>query len=172
MVPPPQAHREVEDLTDTFSARETGRTESPMPANFGEIANYHHRLAAQHMELARAARDAGDHNAAEYNRQLAARYIEAAEEQKTAMSQAPGRQTNLAPRPWTQKPSQTPKPVAARPAPKAAPQRTPLPIACSSLLRRGAVSFATAFRQSLSQANASLQHLTLQETPPAPQLRG
>jgi soluble lytic murein transglycosylase-like protein len=147
-----------------------------MPANFGEIANYHSRLAAQHMALARAARDAGDDNAAEYNRELAARYIEAAEEQKTAMSQAPGRQAaNQAPRPWAQKPSQLPKPIrkpAAKPVLKAAPMRTPLALTCLSALRRGAGSVATALQQSLSHANASLQHLALQEAPPAPPLRG
>jgi hypothetical protein len=147
-----------------------------MPANFGEIANYHSRLAVQHMALAEAARDAGDLNAAEYNRQLAARYIEAAEEQKMVMSQAPYRGTVLqAPRPWTQKPPQRLKPVrklADKPAAKAVPKRASLAVACFSALRRGAGSVATALQQSLSHVNASLQHLSLQDAPPAPQLRG
>jgi hypothetical protein len=149
-----------------------------MPANFGEIANYHHRLAAQHMELARAARDAGDPNAAEYNRELAARYIEAAEEQKSAMSQAPGRAlANQAPRPWAQTPSQIPKPArkpSPKPASKIAPKHAPLAVACLSLLSRGATSVAGALQQSLATANASLQKLSFEEPPPtpAPQLRG
>ena len=153
-----------------------------MPANFGEIASYHHRRAAQHMELARIARDAGDPNAAEYNRQLAARYIEAAEEQRTAMSQAPGCATaNRAPRPWAQAPGQAPKPVrkpSAKPAstsaPKVAPKHTPLAVSCLSFLSRGATSVATALQQSLANANDSLQKLSFEDTPPstAPQLRG
>jgi len=144
-----------------------------MPANFGEIATYHSRLAVQHMALAQAARDRGDLNAAEYNRELAARYIEAAEEQKTAMSQAPDRRAaNQARRPWTQKPSQALNPTTARPAQKADPGRTPLALTCLSALRRGAGSVATALPQSLSHAHVSLQNLSLPDAPPAPQLRG
>jgi hypothetical protein len=145
-----------------------------MPANFGEIANYHHRLAAQHMELARVARDAGDLNAAEYNRQLAARYIEAAEEQKTVMSQAPGYATvNQAPRRRALQANPAPKPVP-KPALEAGPKPTPLAASCFSAIRRGAGSVAATLQQSLSHANASLQSLSFRDTPPAPapQLRG
>jgi hypothetical protein len=145
-----------------------------MPANFGEIANYHSRLAAQHMALAREARDAGDLNAAEYNRQIAARYIEAAEEQKTVMSQAPGYSSvNPAPRPWAQQEKPAPKP-APKPALKTTPRRAPFTVNCLAVLRRGADSVAATLNQSLSNANASLRSLSLHDTPPAPapQLRG
>lgn len=141
-----------------------------MPANFGEIANYHSRLAAQHMALAREARDAGDLNAAEYNRQIAARYIEAAEEQKTVMSQAPGYSTvNQAPRPWA--PQEKPAPKSAL---KTAPRRAPFTVNCLAVLRRSADSVAATLTQSLSNTNASLRSLSLHGTPPAPapQLRG
>lgn len=147
-----------------------------MPANFGEIANYHSRLAAQHMALAQAARDAGDDNTAEYNRQLAARYIEAAEEQKLSMSQAPGyAAVNQAPRPWAQqgKPAAKPAPkLAPKPVLKAASSRTvkpaPLTVTCLSALCRGAGSLAATLQQSLARANASLQRLSLPDSPPAP----
>ena len=177
MVPPPQAHREVEDLTDASSARETGRTESPMPANFGEIGNYHTRLAAQYLALAQKAREAGDHNAAEYNHQLAARYVEAAQEQKIAMSQVPGHAAvQPTPRPWAQQSKPAPKRAAStapKAAPKpilqAAPKRAPLAAACFSALCRGAGSLAAALQQSLLSADASLQGLSLQDAPPVPE---
>lgn len=145
-----------------------------MPANFGEIANYHSRLAAQHIALAQAAREAGDHNAAEYNHQLAARYVEAAQEQKTAMSQVPGYAANhQSPRPWAQQSKPAPK-SALKPASKSAsqpaPKRTPMAVACFSALRRGAGSVATVLQQSLSGANASLQGLSLQDSTTAPEL--
>ena len=153
-----------------------------MPANFGEIANYHSRLAAQHIALAQAARDRGDLNAAEYNRQLAARYIEAAEEQRMAMSHAPGQLVAAQPsRPWTQKASQparsaakTARVVAVKLAAKSASRRIPLAAACLSRLRRGAGSLANALRQSLSSAHASLERISLPDSPPAhaTQLRG
>ena len=141
-----------------------------MPANFGEIANYHSRLAAQHMALAREARDAGDLNAAEYNRQIAARYIEASEEQKTVMSQAPGYSTvNQAQRPQAQQKKPAPKPAF-----KTAPRRAAFTVNCLAVLRRGADTVAATLTQSFSNANASLRDLSLPDTPPAPapQLRG
>jgi hypothetical protein len=145
-----------------------------MPANFGEIANYHQRLAAQHLALAKAARDAGDINTAEYNHQLAARYVEAAEEQRMAMSVAPGQQaayqtpcrlateTNCAT-------TRAPK-LASKPSPK----RIPIAVTCLSALCRGAGSVAASLQQSLTKANASLQGLALTEPSPAPapQMRG
>lgn len=82
-----------------------------MPADFGEIANYHNRLATRHLVLARIAREAGDLSAADYQAQMAARYIEAAEEQKMAMSQPASRPaTHPAQSPWALKPE--PSPVA------------------------------------------------------------
>jgi len=147
-----------------------------MPANFGEIANYHSRLAAQHLELARKARDAGDLNLAEYNHQLAARYVEAAQEQAMAMSQEPGRiAVRQAPRPWAQETKPASKRSAAvatkaapQPVPQPAAKRTPLAAVCFSAIRRGAGSFANALQQSLSSANDSLQGLSLQDAPPPP----
>jgi hypothetical protein len=157
-----------------------------MPANFGEIAGYHGRMAERYLALAKAAREAGDLYAADYNDQLAARYVEAAEEQKMVMSQAPGRPVvNQAPRPWAQEqtrtakpaPKPTPKPAlntALKTSPKLAARSTPLAVTCFSAIRRGAGILATAFQQSLSSANASFQGLSLQDSPPthAPGLRG
>jgi hypothetical protein len=140
-----------------------------MPANFGEIGNYHTRLAAQYLALAQAAREAGDHNTAEYNHQLAARYVEAAQEQKTVMMQQPGHAANhQAPRPWAPKPNPAPN-RAPKSAPQAAPKRTPLAVACFSALRRGAGSVATALQQSLLSGSAPFQSLSLQDSPPAPE---
>lgn len=125
-----------------------------MPASFGEIANYHSRLAVQYLALARKARDAGDLNAAEYNHQLAARYVEAAQEQTLTMSQEPGR---FAP----------PRAPRSQAAPQRAavaeliPKRTAWVVACLS-----------AIRHTLSGSNDSLQGLSLRDiscTPtPAP----
>ncbi len=116
-----------------------------MPANFGEIASYHNRLAAQYLALARTAHKEGDLSLADYNTQMAARYIEAAEEQRTAMSELPGRPAaQPAPRPWI-------------PAPK----RAPLATACLSAIRRGAGSIAAALQHSISRRSASIQSLSL-----------
>lgn len=141
-----------------------------MPANFGEIASYHHRMAERYLALAKTARDAGDFYAADYNQQLAARYVEAAEEQKSVMSQQPGRApAPVAPQPWTQQPKRV-----AKPAPKVAPVRDPLAAGFFSSFRRSAGSFVTVLHQSLSSANSPLQRLSLNDSPttPAPGLRG
>jgi hypothetical protein len=61
-----------------------------MPANFGEIAGYHSRIAARHLALAQTARAYGNDGEANYQTELAARYITAAQEQKIAMTQGPG----------------------------------------------------------------------------------
>jgi hypothetical protein len=116
-----------------------------MPANFGEIAGFHSRMAARYLALAEAARDRGDLTTANYHADQAARYFEAAEEQKLAMSQAPGRtiQTQKA-RPWSQKQERAPR-------------------AAGSLLAvlRGAGQMATAIRQSISRRGTPFHGLTL-----------
>ncbi len=62
-----------------------------MPANFGEIAGYHSLIAARYAALAQAAREQGDIATANYHAGQAARYVQAAQEQRIAMRQAPGR---------------------------------------------------------------------------------
>jgi len=47
-----------------------------MPANFGEIAGFHSRMAARYLTLAKAARDRGDLTTANYHADQAARYLE------------------------------------------------------------------------------------------------
>jgi hypothetical protein len=60
-----------------------------MPANFGEIADYHRQEAAHFFERAQAARDRESYAEAEYLTGLAMRYAEAAQEQKVEMHQEP-----------------------------------------------------------------------------------
>jgi hypothetical protein len=60
-----------------------------MPANFGEIADYHRQEAARFFARAQAARDRESYNEAEYLAGLAMRYAEAAQEQKEEMRQEP-----------------------------------------------------------------------------------
>lgn len=124
-----------------------------MPANFGEIASYHNRLAIRHIALAQAAREAGDLNAADYQTQLAVRYIEAAQEQSFAMSQVPGiSAARPASRPWATGPN---------PAAKRIPSSAPLAASCLSVIRRGAGSIATALQHSISRRSAPIQSLSL-----------
>ena len=60
-----------------------------MPANFGDIAAFHHEEADRHYALAQAARDRGCLAEAEYQAGLAARWDEAAREQRIGMRQQP-----------------------------------------------------------------------------------
>ncbi len=116
-----------------------------MPANFGEIASYHNRLAAQYLALAQAAYNEGDLSLADYNTQMAARYIVTAEEQRTAMSELPGCPgAHPAPRPWVPEP-----------------RRAPLAAACLSAICRGAGSIAAALHQSISRRSTPIQSLSL-----------
>jgi hypothetical protein len=80
-----------------------------MPADFGEISGYHRRLALRCQARAQAARDRGNLAEAEYQFSLASRYIQAAQEQKIAMRQEPGRSTaNQSPRCWSPPPPSPP----------------------------------------------------------------
>ena len=62
-----------------------------MPINFGDIAHYHKRIATQSYLRAQLARNKGEEAEAEYHAQVALRYAQAAQEQRMAMSHAPGR---------------------------------------------------------------------------------
>ena len=61
-----------------------------MPINFGDIVHYHKRIATQNYLLAQLARHKGEEAEAEYHAQVALRYARAAQEQRMAMSHAPG----------------------------------------------------------------------------------
>jgi len=60
-----------------------------MPANFGEIADYHRQEAARLFACAQAARERESYNEAEYLAGMAARHAEAAQEQKMEMREEP-----------------------------------------------------------------------------------
>ncbi|HEY1209854.1 MAG TPA: hypothetical protein VGE85_10835 [Terracidiphilus sp.] len=62
-----------------------------MPADFGEIAAYHHYEAARHYALAQEALDRGCKAEAEFQTGQAARWEQAAREQKIGMMQQPAR---------------------------------------------------------------------------------
>jgi hypothetical protein len=116
-----------------------------MPANFGEIAGFHSRMATRYLTLAKAARDRGDLTTANYHADQAARYLEAAQEQKLAMSHAPGRSAaDQKPRQWSPKP-----------------KSVPLATAGWLAVLRGAGHMASALRQSISKRGAPFHGLTL-----------
>jgi len=148
-----------------------------MPANFLEIADCHRRLAAQQMALAHAARDRGDFSTAEFFRQQAARYIEAAEEQRIAMSHAPG-QAAVRPlaRSWTEpdRIAKTTRRTTKAKAHRPAKTRQPLSVPGLSALRRCAGHLAVALQHSLSGLRVSVSSLSLPPSRPAhaSQLRG
>jgi hypothetical protein len=89
--------------------------ERALPTNFGEIAHYHKRIATQNYLLAQLARNKGEEAEAEYHAQVALRYARAAQEQRIAMSRAPGCPIE-APRcrSWYEEPGQAAWRVAAR----------------------------------------------------------
>jgi hypothetical protein len=116
-----------------------------VPTNFGEIAHYNKRIAARFYLQAKIERDCGRDSEADYHAQMAARYLQAAQEQRIAMSQEPGRLVEVKrPRPWTVKS-----------------QRTPLLTTGRLALQRITGQFATAVRQSVSRRDDSLQSLSL-----------
>jgi hypothetical protein len=112
-----------------------------MPANFGEIADYHRQEAARLFALAQAARDRENYNEAEYLASLAARYAEAAQEQKVEMNQEPC-PSIAQPRPegWSPEPPLPPPP--------------PLTAVCWLAILHAAGNFAAALRRSLSRRSA------------------
>jgi len=126
-------------------ARQTGRTESTMPADFGDITAYHRHEASRHYALAQAARDEGDLGKAEYLVETAARHAEAAQEQQMAMMLEPG-------------------PSIAEQTPSLwFPEQQRSPSAANRLLTalRGAGHIATAIQQSLARRNSHSQGLSL-----------
>jgi hypothetical protein len=139
-------NREAEDVPIPIHlARRTGRTEINMPADFGEIAAYHHMEAARHYALAQAARERESFGEAEYQAGLAARWDEAAREQAIEMRREPTRRfTNQGLRRWV--PEQEHVPSAA---------------ACWVAVQRGAQHIATAIHQSLAKRNATSGGLSL-----------
>jgi hypothetical protein len=116
-----------------------------MPANFDEIADYHNSMAARYAARARAARDRGDITTACYYAELIAPHLQAAQEQRVAMRQTPGRpMENQTPRRWP-------------------PEPPPVSLAASGLLAvlRGAGHVAAAIRQSISRRNPPFNGLSL-----------
>jgi hypothetical protein len=83
-----------------------------MPANFGEIADYHRQEAARFFARAQSARERESYNEAEYLAGLAVRHAEAAQEQKVEMRQEPC-PSIAQPRPvgWSLEPPPTPAAV-------------------------------------------------------------
>jgi hypothetical protein len=108
-----------------------------MPANFGEIADYHRQEAARFFARAQAARERESYNEAEYLAGLAARHAEAAQEQKMGMRQEPC-PSIAQPRPvgWSLEP---PPPLAA---------------VCWLAILHAAGNLAAAIRQLLSRRSA------------------
>src|ERR1035437_10778727 len=123
----------------------TGRTETPMPADFGDITAFHHEEAARHYALARAARDRGSFAEAEFQTGLGARWDEVAQEQKMGMRQTPSRR----------RPKQMPY---RRP-----PQPPPMPFATVCLLAvvRGGKRLGAAIRQFVVKRSAPVDGLQL-----------
>jgi hypothetical protein len=113
-----------------------------MPANFGEIADYHRQEAAHFFALAQAARDRESYNEAEYLTSLAMRYAEAAQEQKVEMRQEPC-PSIARPRPEGWSSPKLPPPPSPPPTPLAA-------ISLPAILH-AAGNLATAIRQLLSR---------------------
>ncbi|MGA2276973.1 MAG: hypothetical protein ABSG00_05155 [Terracidiphilus sp.] len=116
-----------------------------MPANFGEIASYHSRLAARYLALAQSARDEGNFAEAEHQTALAARYIQAAQEQRIAMRTEP---------------FSVVKNVRAKGWPMEQPRR-PLIAVCLLAAMRGPGQIARAIRQSLPKRKEPFHSLTL-----------
>jgi hypothetical protein len=116
-----------------------------MPANFGEIADYHHLMAARYVALAQTAREQGDIATANYHAGQAARYVQAAREQRIAMTQAPGGSIEAQrPRRWSPEPKRVP----------------PAPGRLLTVLR-GAGHLAAAIRQSISGRSDDFDGMSL-----------
>jgi hypothetical protein len=104
-----------------------------MPADFGEIAAYHHQEATRHYALAQAAREGENLGEAEYQAGLAARWRE------------PNRRiANQELRRWTPEP-----------------ERIPSAAACLVAIQRGTQRIAMAIRQSLAKQNSPSRGLSL-----------
>lgn len=117
-----------------------------MPANFGEIAEYHSRIAARYLALAQAARDEGNLAEAHYRIELAARYIQAAEEQRIVMRQESGPSiAPQSPRLWSPEAQQSARPAPAR----------------LQAVLHGAGQIASAIRQYMVKRNEPFHGLSL-----------
>lgn len=115
-----------------------------MPADFGEIAAYHHMEAARHYALAQAAREQESFGEAEYQAELAARWDEAAREQTIEMRREPARHiANQGLHRWPPEP-----------------ERVPSAAACLGAVQHGAQRIALAI-QSLAKRNAPSHGLSL-----------
>jgi hypothetical protein len=116
-----------------------------MPADFGEIAAYHHQEATRHYALAQAAREGENLGEAEYQAGLAARWDEVAREQAIEMRREPNRRiANQELRRWTPEP-----------------ERIPSAAACLVAIQRGTQRIAMAIRQSLAKQNSPSRGLSL-----------
>jgi hypothetical protein len=113
-----------------------------MPANFGEIATYHHEEAARHYALAQAARDRGCLAEAEYQTGLAARWDEAAQEQEIGKIQMPSRRIAK------QRPHYPPPPM-------------PLAVTCLLAVERCVKRIAVAIHHSIIKRSAPIDELPL-----------
>jgi hypothetical protein len=112
-----------------------------MPANFGDIAAFHHEQANRHYALAQAARDRGSLAEAEYQAGLAARWEEAAQEQKIGMRQQPSH-------PRAKQRPNSPAPV-------------PIAIVILLAVMRGIKRIATAIRHPMVKRSAPFNTLSL-----------
>jgi hypothetical protein len=108
-----------------------------MPANYGEIADYHLQEAANFFARAQAARERESYNEAEYLGNLAARHAEAAQEQKMGMLQEPCPSISQ------------PRPVGWSPEPP-----PPLTAVCRLAILHATGNLAAAMRQLLSRRSA------------------
>jgi hypothetical protein len=116
-----------------------------MPASFDAIAGYHSLMAARYASLAQAAREQGDIATASYHAGQAVRYVQAAQEQRLAMSHAPGRSIeDHRPRRWLPGP----------------PRVSPAPAHLLAVLR-GAGDVVAAIRKSIFGRSASFRELPL-----------
>jgi hypothetical protein len=121
-----------------------------MPADFGDIAAYHHQEAARHYAMAQAARDRGSIEEADFQAGLAARWEEAAQEQKIGMQQTPSRRMA----------NQRPKHRLPEPPPM------PLAVVCLLAIERGVKRIAEAIRHSIVKRSAPIDGLSLRSSQP------
>ncbi len=120
-----------------------------MPADFGEIADFHRREADRFLALAQVARERRDFGEAEYLTELAARHTETSHEQKMGMQQEPGRARHAG--------SANVAPPARRWPPE--PEPTPFAASCLLAVLRGAQQIASVFRpRTPKQSEQGLSH--------------
>ena len=121
-----------------------------MPANFGEIADYHRREAHRFLALAQVARERRDFGEAEYLTELAARHTETSHQQKMGMQQEPGRARSASPAKLDREPSRRWPPE---------PQPTPFATSCLLAVLRGTERLVSIFRQRTpKQSEQGLSH--------------